>query len=227
MRADYSPGQLARLLGLPEPTAEQAAVIGAPLAADGGHRRGGLGQERDHGGQAGVAGRQRRGPAGTGAGPDVHPEGRRRTRRAGADPARRAAQAGRPDAGPPALGAPAEAPPGTDAELDGEPVMSTYHAYAARLVGDHALREALEPTLRLITPAVSWQLAARVVAGYGGPMDAVDLDAARGHRGGPHARRRTGRAPADARRRDGVGNWLAGRRGPAREAARRGAQDPG
>ena len=51
--------------------------------------------------------------------------------------------------------------------------MSTYHAYAARLVADHALREALEPTLRLITPAVAWQIAARVVAGYGGPMDAV------------------------------------------------------
>ena len=57
--------------------------------------------------------------------------------------------------------------------LDGEPVVSTYHAYAARLVTDHALREALEPTLRLITPAVAWQIAARVVAAYGGPMDAV------------------------------------------------------
>ena len=32
----------------------------------------------------------------------------------------------------------------------------------------------MEPTLRLITPAVSWQLAAKVVAGYDGPMDAVD-----------------------------------------------------
>ena len=28
----YSPGQLARMLGAAEPTAEQAAVIGAPLA---------------------------------------------------------------------------------------------------------------------------------------------------------------------------------------------------
>jgi DNA helicase II / ATP-dependent DNA helicase PcrA len=59
-------------------------------------------------------------------------------------------------------------------ELDGEPVVSTYHAYAARLVADHALREAMEPSLRLITPAVAWQIAARVVAAYGGPMDAVD-----------------------------------------------------
>src|SRR5271166_1731390 len=32
MRSPYTPGQLARLLRLPEPTQEQAAVIGAPLA---------------------------------------------------------------------------------------------------------------------------------------------------------------------------------------------------
>ena len=52
-------------------------------------------------------------------------------------------------------------------------MISTYHAYAGRLVADHALREALEPSLRLITPAVAWQLAARVVAAYDGPMDAI------------------------------------------------------
>ena len=46
--------------------------------------------------------------------------------------------------------------PGDDL-LDGEPIVSTYHSYAARLVADHALREALEPTVRLITPAVAWQ----------------------------------------------------------------------
>jgi ATP-dependent DNA helicase UvrD/PcrA len=57
--------------------------------------------------------------------------------------------------------------------LDGEPVVSTYHSYAARIIADHALREALEPTVRLITPAVAWQMAARVVAAYAGPMDAV------------------------------------------------------
>jgi ATP-dependent DNA helicase UvrD/PcrA len=60
-----------------------------------------------------------------------------------------------------------------DSPLDGEPVVSTYHAYAARLVADHALREAVEPSLRLVTPAVAWQIAARVVAAYPGPMDAV------------------------------------------------------
>ncbi|HVM28361.1 MAG TPA: ATP-dependent DNA helicase [Mycobacteriales bacterium] len=56
---------------------------------------------------------------------------------------------------------------------DLEPTVSTYHAYAARLVRDHALRVGREPGARLVTPATSWQLAARAVAGYDGPMDAV------------------------------------------------------
>ena len=54
-----------------------------------------------------------------------------------------------------------------------EPTVSTYHAYAARLVRDHALRLGREPGARLVTPATSWQLAARAVGGYDGPMDAV------------------------------------------------------
>ncbi|MFC0866226.1 ATP-dependent helicase [Sphaerimonospora cavernae] len=58
--------------------------------------------------------------------------------------------------------------------LDAEPTISTYHAYAARLVADHALREGLEPTMRLVTPAIAWQMAARVVGQYDGPMDRVD-----------------------------------------------------
>ncbi|GAA0987996.1 ATP-dependent DNA helicase [Acrocarpospora macrocephala] len=64
---------------------------------------------------------------------------------------------------------------GLIAELETEPTVSTYHAYAARLVTDHALREAMEPTMRLVTPAVAWQLASRVVGQYDGPMDHVDL----------------------------------------------------
>src|SRR6202167_2176216 len=59
------------------------------------------------------------------------------------------------------------------ADAEPEPVISTYHAYAGRLVSDHALREGLEPSMRLITPALSWQLAASIVAAYDGPMDEV------------------------------------------------------
>ncbi|MFJ2028976.1 UvrD-helicase domain-containing protein [Streptosporangium sp. NPDC087985] len=58
--------------------------------------------------------------------------------------------------------------------LEGEPTISTYHAYASRLVTDHALREALEPTMRLVSPAVSWQLASRVVSAYDGPMEQIE-----------------------------------------------------
>ena len=52
--------------------------------------------------------------------------------------------------------------------------MTTYHSYAAALVGEHALRIGLEPSTRLVGEAVSWQYAAQVVESYDGAMDAVD-----------------------------------------------------
>ena len=204
----YSPVQLARLLGLPEPTAEQAAVIGAPprplaviagagsgksetmaarlvwlvangvvrpervlgltftrkAAAELGHR---VRVRLDGLRKAGLAGA---GLAGTGlAGAGVAGTGLAGTGLAGTG----LTGTGVPGNGRLPAQSPADAAAEGNTELDGEPVVSTYHAYAARLVADHALREALEPTLRLITPAVAWQIAARVVAGYGGPMDAV------------------------------------------------------
>ncbi|HEY2312244.1 MAG TPA: UvrD-helicase domain-containing protein [Streptosporangiaceae bacterium] len=200
-QVQYSPAQLARILGAQAPTAEQAAVIGAPLAP-----------------MAVIAG------AGSGksetmaarlvwlvANQLVRPErvlGLTFTRKAAAELADRVRvrlsglrRAGLAlpgtgvvlGAGPAILSSPALSSGGLsggmlsgtgglsgggllDDEdlLSGDPVISTYHAYAGRLVGDHALREGLEPTLRLITPAVSWQLAARVVAAYDGPTDALE-----------------------------------------------------
>ena len=168
----YSPAQLARMLGAEEPTAEQAAVIGASLTP-----------------LAVIAG------AGSGksetmaarlvwlvANQLVRPErvlGLTFTRKAAAELAERVRirLAGLRRAGLPLAGLPpaADAVPSPDAELlAGDPVICTYHAYAGRLVSDNALREGLEPTLRLITPAVSWQLAAAVVAAYEGPTDALD-----------------------------------------------------
>ncbi|MBO0805366.1 MAG: ATP-dependent helicase, partial [Nocardiopsaceae bacterium] len=156
MRVRYTPGQVARLLRIPEPTIEQAAVIGAPLAP-----------------MAVIAG------AGSGksetmaarlvwlvANGFVRPDrvlGLTFTRKAAAELADRVRS--RLDR----LHGAALA----DAPAAGEPVISTYHAYAGRLVSDHALREGLEPSMRLITPALSWQLAARIVAAYDGPMDEV------------------------------------------------------
>jgi len=157
----YSPVQLARLLRLPEPTPEQAAVIAAPL-----------------GPLAVIAG------AGSGksetmaarlvwlvANGMVRPErvlGLTFTRKAAAefadrvrsrlDRLRRAGLDGVAEDGDGA---------------GGDPMIGTYHAYAGRLVGDNALREGLEPSMRLITPALSWQLAAGIVASYDGPMDEI------------------------------------------------------
>ena len=154
----YTPGQLARVLGLPEPTTEQAAVIGAPL-----------------GPLAVIAG------AGSGKSETMAARlvwlvangmvradrvlGLTFTRKAAAELADRVRsrldrlyRAGLAD---------------VQAGAEAEPVISTYHAYAGRLVSDHALREGLEPSMRLITPALSWQLAASIVAAYDGPMDAV------------------------------------------------------
>ncbi len=207
-RIRYSPAHLARLLGLPEPTAEQAAVISAPmeplsviagagsgksetmaarlvwLVANGmvrpervlgltftrkaaaelgqrvrarldGLRRAGLGVA----GSASAADHAAPPAPGTAAGRGAQGRAAGGTAAGGAVPGGQAA-AGQPGEREGSL-------------LDGEPVVSTYHSYAARLVADHALREALEPSVRLITPAVAWQTAARVVAAYAGPMDAV------------------------------------------------------
>jgi ATP-dependent DNA helicase UvrD/PcrA len=168
----YSPAQLARLLRMPEPTAEQATVIGAPL-----------------GPLAVIAG------AGSGksetmaarlvwlvANGLVRPDrmlGLTFTRKAAAELADRVRsrldrlrRAGLDDAET-GTGTVSRDPDGAGEVWPGEPVISTYHAYAGRLVSDHALREGLEPSMRLITPALSWQLAASIVAAYNGPMDEI------------------------------------------------------
>ncbi|WP_329241500.1 ATP-dependent helicase [Actinoallomurus sp. NBC_01490] len=154
-----TPQELAQRLGVPEPTPDQAAVIQAPLAP-----------------MAVIAG------AGSGksetmaarvvwlvANGLIRPErvlGLTFTRKAAAELSERVRRR---------LGQLREHEDLLDpAILDGEPTVSTYHAYAGRLFGDHALRAALEPTMRLITPAVAWQIAARVVDAYDGPMDHVE-----------------------------------------------------
>jgi hypothetical protein len=172
------PVQLARLLRLPEPTPEQAAVIAAPL-----------------GPLAVIAG------AGSGksetmaarlvwlvANGMVRPDrvlGLTFTRKAAAELAdrvrsrlERLRRANLEGSGPgPAGAGPAgtgpAGRPGSGDPFDGDPAIGTYHAYAGRLVSDNALREGLEPSMRLITPALSWQLAAGIVAAYDGPMDEI------------------------------------------------------
>ncbi|QCD58106.1 ATP-dependent DNA helicase [Streptomyces hawaiiensis] len=55
----------------------------------------------------------------------------------------------------------------------GEPVISTYHAFAGRLLTDHGLRIGLEPTSRLLADATRFQLAARVLREAPGPFPAL------------------------------------------------------
>jgi DNA helicase-2/ATP-dependent DNA helicase PcrA len=65
---------------------------------------------------------------------------------------------------PGAGGAPADGDEGL-----GEPEISTYHAFAGRLLKDHGLRIGLEPDVRLLADATRFQLAARVLRQAPGP----------------------------------------------------------
>ncbi|MDQ0426393.1 ATP-dependent helicase [Cellulomonas iranensis] len=51
------------------------------------------------------------------------------------------------------------------------PHVSTYHAYAASLVSDHALRLGVEPGARLLGEAAQWQLASQVVESWAGDLE--------------------------------------------------------
>ena len=58
---------------------------------------------------------------------------------------------------------------------DPDPVtISTYHAYAATIVRDHGLRLGIEPTARLLGEAGAWQLAAQLVERWDGDMSDVE-----------------------------------------------------
>lgn len=58
--------------------------------------------------------------------------------------------------------------------LGGAPTISTYHAYAGRLVREGALRLGYEKDSRLLSEAATWQLAHEVVLAWDGPMEDID-----------------------------------------------------
>jgi DNA helicase-2/ATP-dependent DNA helicase PcrA len=60
-----------------------------------------------------------------------------------------------------------------DEIADDQPTVQTYHAYAAALVRDHALRIGREPDTSLLTEAGRWQLAMSVVHRATGPFEHV------------------------------------------------------
>ncbi len=61
--------------------------------------------------------------------------------------------------------------PGPDEEEVLEPTVATYNAYAAGLLTDHGLRIGHEPDTRVITDAARYQLGARAVDRYAGPVE--------------------------------------------------------
>ncbi|KAB7746611.1 AAA family ATPase [Nostocoides sp. F2B08] len=59
--------------------------------------------------------------------------------------------------------------------LAGRPTISTYHAYAGSIVADHGLLVGVEPTVRLMTEAATWQLAYEAACRYDGDVSAFEL----------------------------------------------------
>ncbi len=155
----YSPEELARRLGQPEPTQEQSAAIGAPLSP--GVIVAGAGSGKTETMAARVVWLVANGL--------VRPDqvlGLTFTRKAARELAarvrRRLAQLV------------ARRVLDDSSQLDVEPTVVTYDAYAGRIVSEHALRLGREPGARLITEAVAWQYATRAVQAYAGPMDQVE-----------------------------------------------------
>jgi DNA helicase II / ATP-dependent DNA helicase PcrA len=158
-----TPARLAARLGMPPPTAEQAAAIAAPLAP--GVVVAGAGSGKTETMAARVVWLVASGR--------VRPEqvlGLTFTRKAARELAARIRRRLGQLAARGGLDATLAADPTV---LDGEPTIVTYDALAGRIVGEHALRLGREPAARLVTEAVAWQYATRVVEAYAGEMDHV------------------------------------------------------
>ncbi|WP_238072473.1 ATP-dependent helicase, partial [Rhodococcus zopfii] len=55
--------------------------------------------------------------------------------------------------------------------LGSEPEVSTYHAYAGRLLGEHGLLLPIEPSATLLSETELWQIAHRVVSAWDGELE--------------------------------------------------------
>jgi DNA helicase II / ATP-dependent DNA helicase PcrA len=152
----YTPYELAKLLRLPPPTPEQAAVVAAPptpllVVA-------GAGSGKTETMAARVVWLVANGY--------VHTEqvlGLTFTRKASGELAHRVRTR---------LGQ-LQRRLGGDEAFSGEPTVSTYHAFAARILTEHGVRAGYEPTARLLTEAARWQLVDELVRTYDGDMNAV------------------------------------------------------
>lgn len=64
-------------------------------------------------------------------------------------------------------------PGGAEEDAQGEPRISTYHAFAGQLLKDHGMRIGLEPSARLLADATRFQLAAKVLRSAPGPYPSL------------------------------------------------------
>ncbi|HSK61608.1 MAG TPA: ATP-dependent DNA helicase [Actinomycetospora sp.] len=158
------PVELAERLGLRRPTDEQAAVIGAPQEPA--LVTAGAGSGKTETMAARVVWLVANGL--------VRPEqvlGLTFTRKAAGQLADRVRRRLRVLAASPLLD---ELDPTGDRRLAaraGEPTISTYHAYAGRLLAEHGLRLPVDPGARLLSPTASWQLAHRIVSTWAADLD--------------------------------------------------------
>lgn len=162
-QAVLSADEIAALVGQPQPTAEQRAVIEAPLTPS--LVVAGAGSGKTETMAARVVWLLANGL--------VQPEqvlGLTFTRKAAGELAERVRRRLR-RLGRSAAASGIAMPPSAAAALAGadplgalaRPTISTYNAYAASLVADHALRLGLDPGARLLGEAAQWQLAHEVV----------------------------------------------------------------
>ena len=162
MTRRYRPAELARLLGLPDPTDEQAAVIAAPpgplvVIA-------GAGAGKTETMAARVVWLVANGYAEPG-----QVLGLTFTRKAAAQLLRRVRSRLARLFGTGLRPVAADAGPAT---------VSTYHAFAGTLLREHGLLLGIEPDTRLLSETELWQLAFRVVSEYRGDLDTDKTPAA-------------------------------------------------
>ncbi|MBB5912247.1 DNA helicase-2/ATP-dependent DNA helicase PcrA [Nocardia transvalensis] len=164
MSGPVTPEELAEALGLPPPTAEQAAVIAAPPGPTLVVAGAGAGKTET------MAARVVWMVANGLVAPDAV-LGLTFTRKAAQQLTTRIRTRLARLAGAPLL---REIDPSgrLRARLTGsEPEISTYHSYAGRLLGEHGLLLPVEPNATLLTETQLWQLAHRVVTGWDGDLD--------------------------------------------------------
>ncbi|MET0452744.1 MAG: UvrD-helicase domain-containing protein [Mycobacterium sp.] len=164
MSARYSPAELADALGLFAPTAEQAAVIEAPpgplvVVA-------GAGAGKTETMAARVVWLVANGYAGPG-----EVLGLTFTRKAAGQLLRRVRTRLARLAGTGLV-------PGGAADVDDQPTIGTYHAFAGTLLREHGLLLPVEPSARLVGETELWQLAFRVVCEHPEALDTEKTPAA-------------------------------------------------